>query len=137
MGVDESAEPPVQRGHSTELTLVRVESSWHEQPPNTRGWPATVTCFIQLDVDCCPCFACFTSFIRRTDRPAEPLRVRDLPVGAGDRVDVAREFCARAICRVSDLAITLVCSLSDSDEGACGYRCSSRTRAHVLRARPV
>jgi hypothetical protein len=41
----------------------------------------------QLDVDRDSCFACFTTFLRRSERPREPLRGRDLPVGAGDRVD--------------------------------------------------
>lgn len=43
--------------------------------------------FAQLDVDSDPCLACFTAHLRRTDSPSEPMRGRDLPVGAGDRVD--------------------------------------------------
>jgi molybdopterin/thiamine biosynthesis adenylyltransferase len=57
--------------------------------------------FVQLDVDRGPCFGCFTAFIRRADRPAEPLRGRDLPVGAGDRVD---DFTAEATAGVLGLS---------------------------------
>lgn len=34
-----------------------------------------------------PCLACFTAHLRHTGAAREPLRGRDLPVGAGDRVD--------------------------------------------------
>jgi molybdopterin/thiamine biosynthesis adenylyltransferase len=42
--------------------------------------------FAQLDART-PCLACFTAHLRRTDGPREPFRGRDLPVGAGDRID--------------------------------------------------
>jgi hypothetical protein len=43
--------------------------------------------FAQLDVERFGCLACFTAHLRRSGGPEEPLRGRDLPVGAGDAVD--------------------------------------------------
>lgn len=60
--------------------------------------------FAQLDVDRDPCLACFTAHLRRAGRPTEPLRGRDLPVGAGDSVDAFAGNVAAALLGLSEQA---------------------------------
>jgi ThiF family protein len=57
--------------------------------------------FVQLDTARDPCYPCFTGYMRRTGGRVEPLRGRDLPVGAGDRVDAFAAEVAAAVLGLS------------------------------------